>query len=84
MNTIDLRPTQPAVVAVAPRPKTAAAGAPVCTGTAVYAKATKGITGNGITGNGITGNGIVGSWLATSRLSMTVPAFHDRRPLCST
>ena len=79
MNTIDLRPTQPAVVAVAPRPKTAAAGAPVCTGTAVYAKATKGITGNGITGNGI-----VGSWLATSRLSMTVPAFHDRRPLCST
>lgn len=28
--------------------------------------------------------GIVGSWLATSRLSMTVPAFHDRRPLCST
>ncbi len=78
MNTIDLRPTQPAVVAVAPRPKTAAAAvaatAHVCSGTAMYGKAT----------TGITGNGIVGSWLATSRLSMTVPAFHDRRPLCST
>lgn len=78
MNTTDLRLSQHADLAVAPRPKTGAARvvatAPVCTGTAAYGKAT----------TAITGNGIVGSWLATSRLSMTVPAFHDRRPLCST
>lgn len=32
----------------------------------------------------VIGNGTTGTWLATSRLSMTEPAFHDRRPLCST
>lgn len=76
MNTTDLQRLQPAAIAVAPRPKTTVpAAAPVCAVTsAAYGKAAKGITGNGI----------AGSWLATSRLSMTVPAFHDRRPLCST
>ena len=72
MNTTDLQDLQPATLAVAPRPKAVApAVAPVCAVTAAaYGKTT--------------GNGIAGSWLATTRLSMTVPSFHDRRPLCST
>lgn len=78
MNTTDLQILQPAAPAVASRPKAIApvAVAPVCTGTgaAAYGKATTAVIGNGTTG----------SWLATSRLSMNVPAFHDRRPLCST
>jgi hypothetical protein len=78
VNTTDLRKLQPADIAVAPRPKATTAPtivAVVCPVTpAAYGKATG--TGNG--------NGIAGTWLATSRLSMTVPAFHDRRPLCST
>jgi hypothetical protein len=73
VNTTDLQYLQPATLAVAPRPKaTAPAVAPVCTVTvAAYGKT-------------VTGNGISGSWLATTRFSMDVPAFHDRRPLCST
>lgn len=78
VTTTDLQMLQPADIAVAPRPKAAIAPdvvAPVCPVTpAAYGKTTG--TGNG--------NGIAGTWLATSRLSMTVPAFHDRRPLCST
>lgn len=76
MTTTDLRQLQPATAAVAPRPDAAAARvavAPVCTGATAYGKA-----------KAVIGNGTAGSWLATSRLSMTVPAFHDRRPLCST
>lgn len=75
MNTTDLHNAQTAALAVAPRPKAATtpavAAAPTCTGSAMYGKA-------------LIGGGISGTWLATSRLSMTVPAFHDRRPLCST
>jgi hypothetical protein len=72
VNTTDLQHLQPATLAVAPRPKAIApAVAPVCPVTAVAYGTT-------------TGNGISGSWLATTRLSMDVPAFHDRRPLCST
>jgi hypothetical protein len=74
VNTTDLQNLQPAALAVAPRPKAAialVAAAPVCpVTTTAYGKTT--------------GNGIAGSWLATTRLSMFVPAFHDRRPLCST
>lgn len=77
MNTTDLQDLQPATLAVAPRPK----GATV---PAVDARCTVTAAPYATTPKGITGNGIVGSWLATSRLSMTVPAFHDRRPLCST
>lgn len=78
VKTTDLQNLQPATLAVAPRPKAAialVAVAPVCPVTpAAHAKT----TGMGI------GTGIAGTWFATSRLSMTVPAFHDRRPLCST
>jgi len=71
VKTTLLHLLQIATAAVAPRPKAGLALAlvPVCAGTAAY---------------GTNGNGIAGTWLATSRLSMTVPAFHDRRPLCST
>ena len=77
VNTTLLHLPQTAAAAVAPRPKATArvATAALCTGTTVaYGKAPKTVIGNGISG----------SWLATTRLSMTVPAFHDRRPLCST
>lgn len=73
MKTTLLHLLQTFASVVAPRPKAAApALAPVCTGTA-----------HGATPVAVIGNA-TGSWLATSRLSMTVPAFHDRRPLCST
>ncbi|HSP05470.1 MAG TPA: hypothetical protein VLR27_18340 [Acidimicrobiales bacterium] len=75
MKTTLLHLLQTAASVVAPRPKTAVlALAPVCAGAPAY----------GPTETVVIGNGITGSWLATSRLSMTVPAFHDRRPLCST
>lgn len=74
MKTTLLHLLQTAASVVAPRPKAVAlALAPVCTGPAASGTAISAI-----------GNGTAGSWLATSRLSMTVPAFHDRRPLCST
>ena len=75
MKTTFLHLLQTAASVVAPRPKPAVlALAPICTGAPAY----------GPTEKVVIGNGIFGSWLATSRLSMTVPAFHDRRPLCST
>lgn len=71
MKTTFLHLLQTAASVVAPRPKYAVlALAPVCTGAPADVTT-------------VIGNGIAGSWLATSRLSMTVPAFHDRRPLCS-
>jgi hypothetical protein len=70
MSTILLQVLQTAGLIVAPRRK-AIAMSRVCAGTtAAY-------------GKGRTANGTAGTWLATSRLSMHVPAFHDRRPLCS-
>ncbi len=73
MKTTLLHLLQTAASVVAPRPKSAVlALAPVCAGAPVHGYETA------------IGNGITGTWLATSRLSMTVPAFHDRRPLCST
>jgi hypothetical protein len=75
MKTSLLHLLQTAASVVAPRPKAVAlALAPVCAGAPAH----------GPTETVVIGNGITGSWLATSRLSMTVPAFHDRRPLCST
>jgi hypothetical protein len=73
MKTTLLHLLQTAASVVAPRPKTAVlALAPVCAGAPAHGDETA------------IGNGTTGTWLATSRLSMTVPAFHDRRPLCST
>lgn len=74
VNTTSLQDLQHVDLAVAARPKAAAATAvaAVCTGT------------TGAYGKALIGGGTTGTWLATSRLSMNVPAFHDRRPLCST